>query len=139
MAKRKKKESDVLSPAALDELSAGVRTPQDLDELFRRMNKALVERILGAELTHHLGYAKGEAKPAGQPNQRNGTTPKTVLTDDGALPVAIPRDRQGTFAPRLVPTGVRRLPRFDQNVLSLYARGMTVREIRGGISRSFTR
>jgi len=89
-----------------------------------------MERILGAALTHHLGYAAGEPKPAAQPNHRNGMTPKTGVTEDGALPLAIPRDRAGTFAPPLVPKGVRRLPRFDQHVLSLYARGMSVREIR---------
>ena len=76
---------------------------------------AFMERILGAELTHPLGYAAGKPKPAAQPNHRNGTTPKTVVTEDGA----IPRDRAGSFAPQLVPKGVRRLPRFDQNVLSL--------------------
>lgn len=118
------------SPEALDALIGEARTTEDVDALFRQMKKALMERILGAELTHHLGYAPGEPKPETQPNHRNGTTPKTVVTEDGALPLAIPRDRAGTFAPQLVPKGVRRLPRFDQNVLSLYARGMSVREIR---------
>jgi transposase-like protein len=118
------------APEALDALIGDARTAEDVDALFRQMKKALMERILGAELTHHLGYAPGESKPATQPNHRNGTTPKTVVTEDGALPLAIPRDRAGTFAPQLVPKGVRRLPRFDQNVLSLYARGMSVREIR---------
>jgi transposase-like protein len=118
------------APEALDALLGDARTAEDVDALFRQMKQALMERILGAELTHHLGYAPGEAKPAAQPNHRNGTTPKTVVTEDGALPLAIPRDRAGTFAPQLVPKGVRRLPRFDQNVLSLYARGMSVREIR---------
>jgi transposase-like protein len=118
------------APEALDALIGDARTAEDVDALFRQMKKALMERILGAELTHHLGYAPGDAKPAAQPNHRNGTTPKTVVTEDGALPLAIPRDRAGTFAPQLVPKGVRRLPRFDQNVLSLYARGMSVREIR---------
>jgi transposase-like protein len=89
-----------------------------------------MERILSGELTHHLGYEKGEPKPAEQANHRNGSTPKTVLTDQGAIPLEIPRDRAGSFEPKLVPKGVRRLPRFDQNVLSLYARGMTVKEIR---------
>jgi len=117
-------------PAALDALLGERRTPGELDELFRQMKKALMERALAGELTHHLGYAPGEAKPAAQPNHRNGTTPKTVLTEDGAIPLAIPRDRAGTFEPQLVPKNARRLPRFDRNVLSLYARGMSVREIR---------
>ena len=117
-------------PAALDALLGERRTMGEMDELFRQMKKALMERALAGELTHHLGYAPGEAKPADQPNHRNGTTPKTVLTEEGALPLAIPRDRAGTFAPLLVPKNARRLPRFDQNVISLYARGMSVREIR---------
>ena len=95
------------------------------------MKKALAERILGAELTHHLGYGPGEAKPEEQANHRNGTTMKTVLTGDDALTLAIPRDRAGTFAPQLMPKHVRGLPGFDQKVLSLYARGLTVREIQG--------
>ena len=117
-------------PAALDALLGERRTLAEVDELFRDMKKALMERILAGELTHHLGYAPGEEKPLGQANHRNGTTPKTVLTEEGAIPLAIPRDRAGTFTPQLVPKGVRRLPRFDENVLSLYARGMSVREIR---------
>src|ERR1041385_4721355 len=125
------------APEALDALIGETRTPEQLEELFRQMKKRIVERMLGAELTHHLGYAPGEEKPASQANHRNGTTPKTVLTDDGALPLAIPRDRAGTFAPQLVPKGVRRLPGFDAKVLSLYARGMTVREIQGHLEELY--
>jgi putative transposase len=117
-------------PAALDALLGERRTIDEVDELFRQMKKALMERALAGELTHHLGYAPGKAKPTDQPNHRNGTTPKTVLTEDGAIPLAIPRDRAGTFEPQLVPKNARRLPRFDQNVIAaLYARGMSVREI----------
>jgi transposase-like protein len=124
-------------PAALDRLIGETRTPEELEQLFRQMKKRIVERMLGAELTHHLGYAPGDEKPAGQANLRNGTTPKTVLTDDGSLPLDIPRDRAGTFAPQLVPKGVRRLPGFDAKVLSLYARGMTVREIQGHLEELY--
>ena len=102
--RKKKKETNAgFDPGALDQLLGERRTMGELDELFRQMKKALMERALAGELTHHLGYAPGEAKPADQPNHRNGTTPKTVLTDDGAIPVAIPRDRAGTFAPQLSP------------------------------------
>jgi transposase-like protein len=128
-ARKKANPASGFDPAALDQLLGERRTMGELDELFRQMKKALMERALAGELTHHLGYASGEAKPADQTNHRNGTTPKTVLTDDGAIPVAIPRDRAGTFEPQLIPKNARRLPRFDQNVLSLYARGMTVRDI----------
>ena len=116
-------------PAAIDALLGGRKTMAELDELFRQMKKHLMERALSGELTYHLGYGRGEAKPAEQTNHRNGTTPKTVLTEDGAIPLAIPRDREGTFEPVLVPKNARRLPKFDQQVLSLYAHGMTTSEI----------
>jgi transposase-like protein len=124
-------------PALLDQLMTGVTAPEQLEGVFRTLKKALVERALGAELTSHLGYAPHGVKPPGQTNHRNGTTPKTVITDDGELPLAIPRDRAGTFEPQLVPTSVRRLPGFDAKVLSLYARGMTVREIRGHLEELY--
>ena len=126
---RKTRVPPTFDPAALDALIGERRTIGEVEDLFRQMKKTLMERMLSGELTHHLGYAPGEAKPTDQPNHRNGTTPKTVLTEDGAIPLAIPRDREGTFEPQLIPKNARRLPRFDQNVLSLYARGMTVREI----------
>ena len=115
--------------AALDALIGDTKTPADLSALFRQLQKRLAERILAGELTEHLGYAPGATKPDGQTNHRNGATPKTVLTETGALPLEIPRDRDGSFRPQLVPTGVRRLPQFDANVLSLYARGVSVRDI----------
>lgn len=133
----KKKVKSEFSPEALDALIGTAQSPEDVEALFRRMKKALIERALGAELSHHLGYAPGEGKPADQANYRNGSTPKTVLTDDGAVPLDVPRDRAGTFEPQLVPKGVRRLPGFDAKVLSLYARGMTVREIQGHLEELY--
>ena len=117
-------------PAAVDALLGGRKTMAELDELFRQMKKVLMERALSGELTYHLGYGRGEPKPEDQDNCRNGTTPKTVLTEDGPIPLEIPRDRAGTFAPVLVPKNARRLPKFDQHVLSLYARGVSTSEIR---------
>lgn len=125
------------SDAALDALIGDTATPEELGVLFRRLQKRLAERILAGELTDHLGYAPGAAKPAGQANYRNGSSAKTVLTETGALPLDIPRDREGTFTPQLVPKGVRRLPQFDANVLSLYARGMSVREIQGHLEQLY--
>ena len=101
----KKKPPPPFDPELLDALAADLKTPAELDALLRQMKKALVERALGAELTQHLGYAPGEPKPTGRANHRNGTTPKTVLTDTDRLPLDIPRDRAGSFAPQLVPTG----------------------------------
>ncbi len=128
--RRKSQELPEFDSAAVDALLAGRSTMGEMDDLFRQMKRVLMERVLSGELTHHLGYGRGEEKPDGQPNHRNGTSPKTVLTEDGAIPLAIPRDRAGTFAPQLVPKNARRLPRFDQHVLSLYAHGMTIAEIR---------
>lgn len=124
-------------PVAMDALIGNTKTPEDLSALFRFMQKRLAERILAGELTEHLGYAAGEDKPAGQANYRNGTTPKTVLAESGALALEIPRDRDGSFRPQLVPTGVRRLPQFDANVLSLYARGVSVREIQAHLEQLY--
>lgn len=134
---RKPRARPEFSPEALDALIGDARTTEELEVLLRRMQKALVERMLNAELTHHLGYARGDAKPPAQENCRNGTTPKTVITDTGALPLAVPRDRAGSFEPQLVPKNVRRLPGFDAKVLSLYARGMTVREIQGHLEELY--
>lgn len=93
--------------------------------------KALVERALGAEMGQHLGYAAGTDPPAGTTNHRNGTSGKTVITDDGPLRVDIPRDREGSFAPILLPKHKRRFTGFDDKIIAMYARGMTVREIQG--------
>ena len=134
MARSRKRDDGVaappqLDPAAIDALLGERQTMAELDELFRQMKQVIYERALASELTHHLGYAKGAPKPETQTNHRNGTTPKTVLTEDGAIPLAIPRDRSGTFEPRLIAKHARRLPKFDEHVLSLYAHGMTMREI----------
>ena len=120
-----------IDDALIAQLAGDATTLAEVEALFRQMKKQLLERMLRGELTHHLGYEPGDEKPAGQANHRNGASPKRVLTEDGPLSLAIPRDRAGTFAPVLIPKHVRRLPRFDDNVLSLYARGMTVREIQG--------
>ena len=123
-----------LRPELLDELLADYETPEDLlgDEgLFKQLKKALLERALGAELTDHLGYEKGDPAGRGTGNSRNGHSGKTVLTEDGEVDLEVPRDRNGTFEPAIVPKGERRLDGFDDRILSLYARGMTVREIQG--------
>jgi len=127
--KRKAKPTDV--PDAVLEYFAGptrIMSASEVADAMRRFKKALLEKALGAELTHHLGYPPG-AKPDTALNHRNGTTPKTVLTDDGAVDVDVPRDRAGTFEPVLVPKHQRRFTGFDDKILALYARGLTVREI----------
>src|SRR3990170_7094831 len=107
----------------------GPLSHEELDAAVRRLKKAIIERALGGELTHHLGYPVGGIKPEDTSNHRNGTGAKTVLTDDGALSIDVPRDREGTFEPRLIAKHERRFTGFDDKILALYARGMTVREI----------
>lgn len=124
----------------LDELLSEYERPEDLlgeEGLFRQLKKALLERALGAELSGHLGYEKGDPGGRGTGNSRNGYTAKTVLTDDGELDLAVPRDRNGTFEPRIVPKGVRHLDGFDERIVSLYARGMTVRAIQGHLQELY--
>src|SRR5436305_13761365 len=97
-------------PEILDEfVRQGPLTPEEFDAAVRRFKKAIIERALGGELTHHLGYPPGGAKPEEAPNHRNGTGRKTLLTDDGPLPIEVPRDRDGTFEPRFVPKHERRV------------------------------
>ena len=116
--------------AILDEfLQQGPVSVEEVEAAVRRFKKAIIERALGGELTHHLGYPPGGAKPDATTNHRNGTSGKTVLTDDGPLAIAVPRDRSGTFEPRLIAKHERRFAGFDDKILALYARGLTVREI----------
>jgi putative transposase len=104
-------------------------TAFEVESATREFKKALIERALGAELSHHLGYAPGTLKPDETTNHRNGTSGKTVLTDDGPVEIAVPRDRQGTFEPQLIGKHERRFTGFDDKIIALYARGLTVREI----------
>jgi putative transposase len=100
------------------------------------MVKAVLERGLQAELTDHLGYEKGDPAGRGSPNSRNGATPKTVATEVGDVPLNVPRDRAGSFEPRLIPKGQRRAGGLDDMIISLYAGGMTVRDIQHHLART---
>jgi putative transposase len=101
------------------------------------MVKAVLERGLQAELTEHLGYERDHPSGRGSGNSRNGTTPKTVLTEIGPVGVDVPRDRAGTFTPQLVPKGERRLGGLTDVIVSLYAGGMTVRDIGHHLARVY--
>ena len=124
-------EAASFNPALLDAALKDYRGPEDFDAVFQGLKKALVERALGGELAHHLGYQAGAEKPAGQTNCRNGKTRKTLRTEEGELSLRIPRDREGSFEPQLIKKDERRLSGFDEKVIALYARGLTVREIQG--------
>jgi putative transposase len=113
-----------ITPELLDRLLANYTKPEDLlgeDGLLKQLKKALVERALGAELSEHLGYEKGDPAGRGSGNNRNGFSAKTVLTDDGEIEISVPRDRAGTFEPELIPKGQTRFDGFDDKILRLYA------------------
>jgi len=115
----------------------GPITAEELEATVRRFKKAVIERALGGELTHHLGYPAGGAKPEATTNHRNGTSEKTVLTDDGPLTLDVPRDRESSFEPRLIGKHERRFTGFDDKVIALYARGLTVREIQAFLAEMY--
>ena len=126
--------------ALLDELLKDYTSPQDIlgeHGLLKQLTKRVVERVLEAELTAHLGYAPHRRQWAEEKNARNGKGQKTVQTDTGPLDLAVPRDRNGSFAPQLVPKRQRRLAGFDDKVLSLYARGLSTRDIQGHLEELY--
>jgi len=106
------------------------------DGFLPELVRAVLERGMAVELSDHLGYDKGDDVGRGSPNVRNGSTPKTLTTEVGRVPISTPRDRSGTFTPRLVPKGTRRLGGLDEMIISLYAGGMTVRDIQAHLART---
>ncbi|ANW03041.1 hypothetical protein LMTR13_25710 [Bradyrhizobium icense] len=129
-----------ITPELPDQLLANYEKAEDLtgaDGLFKQLKKVLIERALGAELSDHLGYEKGDPAGRGSGNSRNGTSAKTILTEDGEIDIAVPRDWAGSFEPLLIAKGQTRFYGFDDKILSLYARGMTVREIQGHLSELY--
>src|SRR5208337_1742851 len=130
----------MITQELLDQLLVNYKKPEDLlgeEGLFKQLKKALIERALGAELTEHLGYEKGDPAGRGSGNNRNGVSSKTILTSDGEIDISVPRDRAGSFEPQLIPKGQTRFEGFDDKILSLYARGMTVREIQGHLTEIY--
>jgi len=114
----------------VEQLLSRVESPDELfgsNGLVRALTARLVEKGLNAELSEHLGYDKGDRRP--NANARNGSTPKTLLTEVGEVEIRVPRDRQGSFEPQLVEKHQRRLEGFDDRIIGLYSRGMSVREI----------
>ena len=107
------------------------------DGVLTELTSQILNRAMDTELTDHLGYERGDPAGRGSGNNRNGTSPKTVLTDAGAVPVDVPRDRQGSFEPRLVAKHQRRLEAFNDVVVGLVARGMTVRDVRAHLAEAY--
>ncbi len=138
---RKPKTPPVELPAIpaelLEQFGNGPMTAEAINAATLALKKALIERALGGEMNHPLGYAPGSAKPASVTNQRNGRGAKTVLTEDGPIRVEVPRDRDGSFEPLLIPKHERRFTGFDDKIVAMYARGITVREIQGFLKEQY--
>jgi len=135
MAREEKKTVDQLLDDLLED-----KTPEEIlgkGGLLKDLTKRLVERALEGEMTSHLGYEKHSPKGRNSGNSRNGKTPKKVQAESGEIQIEVPRDREGSFEPVLVPKGRRRLPGFDEKVIALYARGMTTREIQGHLKELY--
>ncbi|WP_408732968.1 IS256 family transposase [Burkholderia cepacia] len=121
----------------LDQLVKGPMTPAEVQDLMLAFNKAVIERAMGAKMNLHLGYPLGQPKPPGQANERNGASGKTFITDRGPVRVDVPRDRDGSFEPILIPKHERRFTGFDERIIAMYARGMSVREIQGFLAEHY--
>jgi putative transposase len=124
----------------LDKLIDGYQKPEDLigeNGLLKQLTKALVERAMSAELTHHLGYKKNDPQGRSTGNCRNGTSRKKLKGDFGEIEIEVPRDREGEFEPKIVGKHQRRFDGFDDKILSMYARGMSTREIQGHLEEIY--
>jgi putative transposase len=129
-----------INDEVLDELLKGCERPEDLlgvGGLMKDLKKALMQRMLGAELTEHLGYEHGAEAPPVQSNRRNGASRKTMRSEDGAFEIEVPRDREGSFEPRLIAKGQNRIDGLDDKIIAMYARGMSVRDIRGHLEELY--
>jgi putative transposase len=129
-----------LSDEVVDDLLAGARTEEEIvgpGGLLSRLTKRLVERALGVEITDHLGYERHQEPPGGTGNTRNGTTPKRLITEHGEVPIDTPRDRDGSFSPKLVRKRQRRFEGFEEKILALYARGLSTRDIEAHIAEIY--
>jgi putative transposase len=129
-----------VSNELIDSLLADYKKPEDLigeNGLLKQLTKRLVERALQAEMAQHLGHAKNDSVANDSGNTRNGKSRKTLKGEFGELPIEIPRDRHGSFEPQIIPKHQTRWDGFDQKILSLYARGMTVREIQSHLQEMY--
>jgi putative transposase len=124
--------TDQINLDLIDQLLKDYKSPEDVlgeNGLLKQLTKAVLERAMQAELSHHLGYEKHSLKGNNSGNSRNGKSKKTLKGDFGNLPIEVPRDRNASFEPKIIPKGETRFAGFDDKILSLYARGMTTRQI----------
>lgn len=125
----------------IDELLKEYKKPEDIigeNGLLKQLTRALLERAMNAELTHHLGYGKHDPAGANSGNSRNGVTSKTIVGEFGELPIDTPRDRNGTFQPQILKKGQTRFDGFDDKIVSMYARGMTTRDIQAHLKEMYS-
>jgi len=129
------------APELLDELLKGNERPEEFfgqDGLLEQLTKALVERALQAEMTHHLGYEKHSVEGNNSGNSRNGSTPKTIKGKRGQVKIDVPRDRNSEFEPQFIRKGQTRFDGLDEKIISLYSRGLSTREIQARLKEIYT-
>jgi putative transposase len=134
---KREKQNKPISDELLDELLKQGRTAEDVNGLLQQITKAVLERALRGELTEHLGYSKHDPAGNNSGNSRNGATRKTLQGDFGEIELETPRDRNGEFEPQLTKKNQTRWTGFDDKILSMYARGMTTREIQGHLEEMY--
>lgn len=134
---KKEKAKKPISDELLDEFLKQGRTTEDVNGLLQQITKAVLERALQGELTEHLGYSKHDPAGNNSGNSRNGATRKTLQGDFGEIELETPRDRNGEFEPQLIKKNQTRWTGFDDKILSMYARGMTTREIQGHLEEMY--
>jgi len=131
---------DRLSDEVIDELLAGARSEEEIvgpGGVLAQLTKRLVERAMSAELTEHLGFEPHQEPPGGAGNTRNGSTAKTLATEQGPVRIETPRDRKGSFEPRIIRKGQRRFEGFDEKILALYSRGLSTRDIEAHLAEIY--
>ncbi len=132
--------SEKITPEMLDQLSEGVKTQEDLfgqEGLLKQLANRLIERMLEGELTEHLGYSKHAAEGRNGGNSRNGYRRKQLKSEQGSVTLAVPRDREGSYEPLLVPNGSQRFAGLDEKVIGLYARGLSTRDIQAQLQEFY--
>ena len=130
----------LFNPQLIDNLLSDYQKPEDIigeNGLLKQLTKAILERVMHAELTHHLGYEKHDPAGNNTGNSRNGTTSKTLKGEFGEMSLETPRDRNGTFEPKMISKGQTRFSGFDDKIISLYSRGLSTREIQGHLEEIY--
>lgn len=137
MSVQPKQKTPEIDPQLVNQLLAGRKTAGEIENLLKDLRKAFIESALDGELTHMLGYEKHDASGRNSGNSRNGSSRKSIKTEDSEVEVQVPRDRNGEFEPQLIAKHQRRWDGFDETILALYARGMTTRDIKSFLREKY--